>query len=337
MKLFAPALFALAAADQCANDCWQWDEAKQSCVLSNNAACFNVQCGADAMKVTFEGSLFNSNKDAFMNAVEPQTLRSNLASNGGSGFNLNCMLGECGMNVECEELQGPNDTQKELYLVFGTSVCVGGSDASKFVWKGTELVLDTGASRMCVDFKCAYKAAVTLNTVDEFTVNSWEIDDRVVQTGNLGDGFSIDLFTNPQATSKLEPGAALLVGSTVYAQVNWAITTLANELSFFVESVDLEMNDGGNSFPLIDGTCYSNAFGVTQMGNRKVVDTSAMFGFKTFISGRGAKNMSINLKACIKVCKKYGAFNCESQIAKTNNMCPMDAQLQYIAGRTIYG
>lgn len=334
MKLFAPALFALAAADQCANDCWRWDEAKQSCVLSGNAACFNVQCGADAMAVTFETSLFNSNQADFANVVEPQALRANLASNGGSGYNLNCPLGGCGMTVECEELQGPNDTTNELYLVFKTSVCVGAAEPS-FAWKGEPLFL-SGGSRMCVDFQCAYKAAVTLNTVDEFTVNSWEIDDRVVQTGNLGDGFSIDLFINPQATSPLQPGSALVIGSTVYAKVNWAVTTLTSELSFFVESVDLEMEDG-KSFPLIDGTCFSNAFQVTQMGDRKVVDTSAMFGFKTFIAGRGSKNMKINLKACVKVCKRDGPYSCASQIAKTDDMCPADTQLQYIAGRHVYG
>ena len=84
------------------------------------------------------------------------------------------------MNVYCDELLGPNDTEEQLYLIFNTPISVDVAPA--IIFNGQE-IFNTPLESLNVEFKCAYRASVNVNT-DEFAVQSWQMDDNVLQTGS---------------------------------------------------------------------------------------------------------------------------------------------------------
>jgi len=374
MKLLCPAILSLAAAagelsvdrvrrqdatlyderkramEDCGSHCWKWDDSVKKCVLAvdanGNSDCFNIKCDHDQVTVEFQSKLFRTTNDKVKDLIQPQSIATKLVQHGTDSWKVTCKLGECGMSVKCEELKGPNDTKEELYLVFNTPI-MAGNEVPAITWNNKELFLNPLQS-LNVDFKCAYKASITVDT-DEFTVNAWEIEDKVLHTGSLRDGFKIKMFKDSSTSIPLT--GSTLIGTTVFASIDWEISTLRNKVNFFVESCDLDFapvykgsdaaefdfssTSDGDKFPLIDDTCYSQTFSAAQVGNKKIVNDKAVFGFKTFISGRGAKNMKIQLQCCVKVCVPTGDYSCYSQIKKSDSECPADAALRYSAGKFI--
>jgi len=372
MKLFCPALLAVAAADfgvtrvrrndnrsyderqrsveDCGSDCWTWSAAEEKCILykddQGKSHCFDIDCNHDEVVIKFESSLFKTDKDNIKDLIQPPELADKLTPDGGDGWQVTCKLGECGMTVACLDLKGPGDEEKEPYLVFNTPILAGKEDPH-ITYEGSELFLNPLQS-LNVDFKCAYKAEVTVDS-DDFSVNAWEIEDKVLHTGSLKDGFKIKMYKDEKTTIPLT--GSTLIGTTVYANVEWEVSTLRNKVKFFIESCDIDFNspfkneDDGEwdfsstsdkkKFPLIDDTCYSQTFSAAQTGDRKIVDTQTAFGFKTFISGRGAKQMRIQLQCCIKVCLPgTGDNECYSMIKKRDEDCPSGV-LDYKAGKFI--
>ena len=232
-------------------------------------------------------------------------------------WNLDCLLGECGMDVATREIN--LESQLVFSYTLGTSqegVMIGGKD------------IFMGGFMATMEFECVYKTDVKVSN-EIFNVHMADADAKAVQFGSLQDGFSLNLFEDQAMSTTIHSGSRIFVGQTIYASVDWAVLSLTNIVKFHINRCDVQFGDS-MTLSIIDNNCYSSAFGTSQLQEAKVVDQKSKFKFTSFTVGQGASLLKMKLQCSIKACNVADKL-CYVNISNTDEDCPNIAALAYKA------
>ena len=90
-----------------------------------------------------------------------------------------------------------------------------------------------------VTFECRYASCITLSS-SQFVVTDTSITDQTFAFGSMDSNFQLGLyedstFTTPQS-------ATIFIGSTIYTAATFSLSSLANQIEFFIDSCVLKVN-----------------------------------------------------------------------------------------------
>ena len=86
---------------------------------------------------------------------------------------------------------------------------------------------------------------------------------------------------------------------------------------------------GDRSLSLVENNCYAGAFGA-KLISEKVVSSSSVWQFNSFIVGKGQKTMQMKLVCTVKVCST-DENKCERNISENNDQRPQNNDYKYYA------
>ena len=229
----------------------------------------------------------------------------------GDKWSLNCPLGECGMDVSTREING------ETHLIFAYSIFYGTAVEATSVVVDTFDVILHSPSTTSVKFECAYRTDVKVSS-GELNVHAIDAAGKATKFGSFADGFSLELFTDRAMTASVQT-ENLYIGRSVYASVDWNVSSLSHLVNFYVDSCDIQF-DHQKALQIIDNNCYAGTFGAKQLQEKKVVSKASHFQFTSFIVGHGARSMKMQLTCTVKVCS-VTEDKCQKNLSVTDNDC----------------
>ena len=237
----------------------------------------------------------------------------------GDKWSLNCPLGKCGMDMSTREIEG------ETYLIFAYSI-VYATETTSVEVDSFDLYLRNPLTTK-VTFECAYRTEVEVSS-SVFNVDKDRTIGTATQFGSLVEGFSLKLFTNRAMTTSVE-SENLFIGSSVYASVDWSVSSLSHLVNFYVDSCEIQFHEQ-KSLRIIDNNCYAATFGAEQLQWNKVVAQSSRFKFTSFIVGHGARSMKMQVTCNVKVCS-VTENKCQQNLSVKDTDCSSSNNYAYKA------
>ena len=314
-----PAINRPAVVNDCPT-CWEMGS-DGKCIAKKGAhACFKLTCDYGKMELDFSSDLFGVSDFASPYPFT-QTALGLRFSNG--RWRSSCALGGCGMKCQSRTIDG------EEFIVFGMQVSV---DRAQPITIGNFGVFMQKPVSASIQFECAYKQKVTLNTADSgdgFTVvGNPDHYGSSVGFGAMEPGFSMQVFVDAAMTTPVSM-TSVFVGAPIYTQITWNVPVVTNVAGFFVNSAYVTLPNG-QRITLIADNCYSTTFGVVQLQPTKLVTDSASFKFTSFVVGARQDSMRFRLTAEIMLCS-LSETKCQMHINNHDMQCPHTAAYNYRA------
>ena len=299
--------------NKCPSDCWQFNETTQTCDAKKE--CYDLTCTWNTMKLVFLSDLFdlveNQKPNPFGDKIDP--FFNELTDK----WELDCQLGECGMDVSTREI----NSESELVFSYNLQPGIAGMKIG-----GKHIFIRSFRTSMQIE--CVYKTEVKVSS-SAFNVAAADASARVLEFNSLQAGFSINIFTDQQMSEPIDTQSQIFVGQTIYASVDWAVSSLTDSVNFYINSCEVQFGDS-KTLPIIDDNCYSAAFSTVQLQSNKIVSQKARFKFTSFTFRHGARSMKINLRCSIKTCSVEENL-CNDHISETDFDCPNVVALAYKA------
>lgn len=186
------------------------------------------------------------------------------------------------------------------------TITLGSTDAG--INLGTQ-IYTTGGGSTAVTFTCKYDSSATAIS-DAYDVNTpVDVSGSVTEaSGTFTDGLNIAYYTNGDFDDVMTEASE--IGSTLYAQVTWDVST--TKLGFYVRSCDVyNVSDpfdvSDPKIRIIEDSCYAGVVDATILPNRAnglFVYNDAQFSYKSFSFDTGVidkQKISCNIQFCTSV------------------------------------
>lgn len=303
-------------------ECWEWNETEKKCTVKRgDGACYDLKCEYNAMHLSFNTKLFAVEYSTDSAFPFVQTDKNVVWDSTSSQWKSTCNLGECGMKCNTRDVG-----ESGIHLVFGYELSV----ETHYKNINGHLVYMKNPIKAKVTFECAYRSEVKISST-EFEVKSVDAAGESIEFGNLDEGFTIKLYTDPSYTNEITTTTTtLFIGQPVYTTVEWNVKTLTNHAKYYVDGCSIELPKDSTSgadraMQLIKSNCYSSTLQVQQLQADKLVSTASKFKFTSFIVDKGASTMKFEMKCNVKVCsisETGGVDKCNKYINTQDATCP---------------
>jgi len=338
MKLFGLLLAGINAAGECPSDiCWSYNPAAKTCSLieDSDLCVFTLECKKDGMMVTFPHAMFGTKigTDLGTDFVDSDGTAEACTSaftptDGVDGYKMSTDFSTCGTTVALKDVEGTNMIAFTKSLKFGS-----GNDAGTSLDSPPVKIYTKGGKSVTVTFECQYSTTATATTALIDIETPVEVQGAVTAaTGKFDSGLSIKFM---DATWDNENTAAVDIGSTVYPQVSWSVTTLVDKVGFYVKNcnvIDLDLTDleadaaalaARPAIGVIKDACYAMVV-EAKPDSAKFVSQEANFSYLSFsfdTDSTDKQKLSCEIEFCLA---PYSAANCAVPISDT---CPNDSSL----------
>ena len=165
-----------------------------------------------------------------------------------------------------------------------------------------------------VNWECRYLAKIDIPNF-EFNINKASAEGSTVSYGNFLNGFSLQVFSDPERTIEVTPGSNFFIGATVYAKTTW--NHPVSSLNYFIDSCAVHQNNV--QIKIIRDNCFSKTLGAKQDDSQSShkVDAVSLFQWTSFITGHDINQETEETIVCsLHVCTK------DSTTCNTNTVCP---------------
>lgn len=204
------------------------------------------------------------------------------------------------------------------------TITLGSTDAG--INLGTQ-IYTTGGGSTAVTFTCKYDSSATAIS-DAYDVNTpVDVSGSVTEaTGTFTDGLNIAYYTNGDFNDLMTEASE--IGSTLYAQVTWDVST--DKLGFYVRSCDVYnvsdpfdvLNDP--KITIIEDSCYAGVVHATILPDRTTglfVHNDAQFSYKSFSFDTDVTDKQ-KISCNIQFCTSVEACNTGPVHSSFTNSCP---------------
>lgn len=238
-------------------------------------------------------------------------------------------LGECGQTISREGAGA--DERIKFTKVMHLS---GSTDTGLAVGTGADAVTlftSTDTNTISVTFVCAF-ATSTSATADQIAINPHVAVSGTAaeQEGSWAGTLALKYYQSNAFSTVLDAQTSTVyIGSTMFVQSEWSVSTLANKLHYYIDSCTIrDIPDGGGaggvSVSIVKNTCYAGAVGAAAIGD-KVVGQNAQFQYTSFSFDTNSADDQ-ELECTIKFCLPTVTNDCPDLSAVT---CPTDAGFNY--------
>jgi len=318
MRLLGIFLVATVAANDAdkfcpSKECWNYDAGKpqgQQCTLKSatgpSDCAHSITCNPGTMELSFNKYVFGEVHDAA--AISTDAC---ISGNQQNGFTWVATFGSCGMAAPVKD-----GTQIAFSKTFTVTRAAG-------IPVGGKTIFTSATGGVTITFTCKYDGTASASSGPIDIETPTDVTADVTESnGKFDTGLSLAFYTANDYAQVLN--AAQNIGSTMYARVTWAVTTLKNQVGFYIRKCTVEDVSNGNvGINIVDKSCYAKVVSAKPFGAKFAIsDVTASLEYKSFSYDTAASDSQI-LKCEIEFCVPSGGGNgCTNAIATIQSDCP---------------